>query len=168
MGTLMDTSRPDRNGGEENVISFELDASDVELYEAARGMLLAAHHSENHRVAAAMRGGSGAIYLGLHIGAKRLNVCAESSALANARMAQEASIHSVVAVSMDGRGEPQVTNPCGLCRELLRSYGTETSVLVDAGGEVGKVRIKDLLPFPWMRAAETEWDTLPPRVEAIT
>ena len=29
---------------------------------------------------------------------------------------------------------------------------------------MGKVRIKDLLPFPWMRAAETEWDTLPPRV----
>ncbi|MGO4806573.1 hypothetical protein AB4089_15770 [Arthrobacter sp. 2MCAF15] len=150
------------------MISFELDASDVELYEAARRMLLTAHHSENHRVAAAMRGESGAIYLGLHIGAKRLNVCAESSALANARMAQESSIHSVVAVSMDGHGEPQVTNPCGLCRELLRSYGTETSVLVDAEGEVGKIRIKDLLPFPWMRAAETEWDTLPPRVEAGT
>jgi len=161
----MDASRPDRSGEEANVISFELDASDVELYEAARGLLLTAHHTENHRVAAAMRGESGAIYLGLHIGAKRLNVCAESSALANARMAQESSIHSVVAVSMDGQGQPQVTNPCGLCRELLRSYGTETSVLVDAEGEVGKVRIKELLPFPWMRAAETEWDTLPPRVE---
>lgn len=164
----MDASRPDQSSKEASVISFELDASDVELYEAARRMLLTAHHSENHRVAAAMRGESGAIYLGLHIGAKRLNVCAESSALANARMAQESSIHSVVAVSMDGHGEPQVTNPCGLCRELLRSYGTETSVLVDAEGEVGKIRIKDLLPFPWMRAAETEWDTLPPRVEVGT
>jgi cytidine deaminase len=97
-------------------------------------LLLTAHHTENHRVAAAIRGESGAVYLGLHIGAKRINVCAESSALANARMAQEASIDSVVAVSMDGQGQPQVTNPCGLCRELLRSYGTETSVLVDAEG----------------------------------
>jgi cytidine deaminase len=161
----MDASRSDRKGLGPTVISFELSDSDVELYEAARRLLLTAHHSENHRVAAAMRGASGVIYLGLHIGSKRLNVCAESSALANARMAQEASIHSVVAVSMDGQGHPQVTNPCGLCRELLRSYGTETSVLVDAEGEVGKVRIKELLPFPWMRAAETEWDTLPPRVE---
>ena len=161
----MNASRPDTNGLQANVISFDLDASDVELYEAARALLLTAHHSENHRVAAAMRGASGAIYLGLHIGAKRINVCAESSALANARMAQEPAIHSVVAVSMDGQGHPQVTNPCGLCRELLRSYGTETSVLVDAGGEVGKVRIKELLPFPWMRATETEWDTVPPRVQ---
>lgn len=161
----MDASRPDGRNVQAGVISFDLDASDVELYEAARRLLLTAHHTENHRVAAAMRGESGAVYLGLHIGAKRINVCAESSALANARMAQEASIHSVVAVSMDGQGQPQVTNPCGLCRELLRSYGTETSVLVDAEGEVGKVRIKELLPFPWMRAAETEWDTLPPRVE---
>lgn len=161
----MDASSPDRSGSEANPVSFELNGSDVELYEAARRVLLTAHHSENHRVAAAMRGASGTIYLGLHIGSKRINVCAESSALANARIAQEAAIHSVVAVSMDGQGQPQVTNPCGLCRELLRSYGTETSVLVDAGGEVGKIRIRDLLPFPWMRAAETEWDTRPPRVD---
>ena len=53
----------------------------------------------------------------------------------------------------------------GLCRELLRTYGPETTVLVDAGGEVGKVHVTDLLPYPWMRAAETEWDILPPRVQ---
>lgn len=144
------------------MISFELSESDVELYDAARQLLLQAHHNENHRVAAAMRGASGAIYLGLHLGSKRINVCAESSALANARMAQEASIHSVVAVSMDERGEPQVTNPCGVCRELLRNYGAQTSVLVDAGGEVGTVSLEDLLPYPWMRATETEWTTQPP------
>ncbi|AXJ10281.1 hypothetical protein [Arthrobacter sp. PM3] len=149
------------------MISFDLSDADVELYEAARRMLLTAHHSENHRVAAAMRGASGAIYLGLHIGSKRLNVCAESSALANARMAQEASIRSVVAVSMDGHTEPQVTNPCGLCRELLRAYGAGITVLVDAAGEVGKVGLAELLPFPWLRAAETEWETLPPRVNPI-
>ena len=57
----MDASRPDRNGAEANVISFDLGASDVELYEAARALLLTAHHSENHRVVAAMRGESGAL-----------------------------------------------------------------------------------------------------------
>ncbi|MFH5877464.1 hypothetical protein [Arthrobacter sp. NA-172] len=148
------------------VISYELSESDVELYNAAREMLLAAHHGENHRVAAAMRGASGVIYLGLHIGSKRINVCAESSALANARMAQEVSIQAVVAVSMDEHGEPQVTNPCGLCRELLRNYGAETSVLVDAAGEVGRVALEGLLPYPWMRASETEWTTLPPDLGA--
>lgn len=145
-----------------NVISFDLSQSDVELYTAARQLLLTAHHGENHRVAAAMRGESGAIYLGLHIGSKRINVCAESSALANARIAQEASIRSSVAVSMDEYGEPQVTNPCGVCRELLRNYGAEATVLVDAGGEVGSVGLEELLPYPWMRATETEWTTQPP------
>ncbi|GAP55832.1 blasticidin-S deaminase [Arthrobacter sp. Hiyo6] len=140
----------------------------MELYEAARRLLLTAHHSENHRVAAAMRGESGTIYLGLHIGSKRINVCAESSALANARMAQESAVHSVVAVSMDESGEPQVTNPCGLCRELLRTYGTETSVMVDAQGTVGTVSIKELLPYPWLRATETQWTTQPPGSESRT
>lgn len=150
------------------MISFELSDADVELYEAARQLLLTAHHSENHRVAAAMRGESGTIYLGLHIGSKRINVCAESSALANARMAQESAVHSVVAVSMDESGEPQVTNPCGLCRELLRTYGTETSVMVDAQGTVGTVSIKELLPYPWLRATETQWTTQPPGSESRT
>ncbi|WP_284754273.1 hypothetical protein [Arthrobacter sp. efr-133-R2A-120] len=144
------------------MISFDLSQSDVELYTAARELLLTAHHTENHRVAAAMRGASGAIYLGLHIGSKRINVCAESSALANARIAQEASIESSVAVSMDEHGEPQVTNPCGVCRELLRNYGAEATVLVDAGGEVGTVNLGELLPYPWLRATETEWTTQPP------
>ncbi|MGM7778516.1 hypothetical protein ACSVHC_21225 [Arthrobacter sp. KNU-44] len=148
------------------MISFDLSESDVELYTAARQLLLTAHHGENHRVAAAMRGESGTIYLGLHIGSKRINVCAESSALANARIAQEASIRSSVAVSMDPHGEPQVTNPCGVCRELLRNYGPEATVLVDAGGEVGSVGLEELLPYPWMRATETEWTTQPP--EAMT
>ncbi|NUP58263.1 MAG: hypothetical protein HOQ04_00425 [Pseudarthrobacter sp.] len=143
-------------------ISFELEPADVELYEAARELLLTAHHTDNHRVAAAMRGASGAIYLGLHIGSKRVNICAESSALANARMAQEKAVKSVVAVSMDGNGQPQVTNPCGLCRELLRNYGSETSVLVDAEGRVGVISIKDLLPYPWVRAAEASWVLEPP------
>ena len=35
----MDASRPDTNGLQANVISFDLDASDVELYEAARALL---------------------------------------------------------------------------------------------------------------------------------
>ncbi|MCZ9880436.1 cytidine/deoxycytidylate deaminase family protein [Arthrobacter sp. B2a2-09] len=144
------------------MISFDLSHSDVELYTAARQLLLTAHHTENHRVAAAMRGASGAIYLGLHIGSKRINVCAESSALANARIAQETSIESTVAVSMDAHGEPQVTNPCGVCRELLRNYGAEATVLVDAGGEVGTVSLEELLPYPWMRATETDWTTQPP------
>lgn len=147
-----------------DVISHQLTDADIDLYAAARDLLLASHHPENHRVAAAIRGASGTVYLGLHIGSKRINVCAESSALANARIAQETGIRSVVAVSMDENGEPQVTNPCGICRELLRTYGAGTSVLVDAEGSVGRVSLEALLPYPWMRATETDWETQTPSV----
>lgn len=145
-----------------HVIKFDLDALDIELYEAACAQLLAAHHVDNHRVAAAMRGGSGQIYLGLHVGSKRVNVCAESSAVANACMANETSIESAVAVCMTPAGVPQVTNPCGVCRELMRTYGSGTTVLIDAEGRVGKVTVAELLPLPWMRAAENDWTVAPP------
>ena len=69
---------------------------------------------------------------------------------------------------MDEHGEPQVTNPCGVCRELLRNYGPEATVLVDAGGEVGSVSLEELLPYPWMRATETEWTTRPPDAGSLT
>lgn len=146
------------------MVHFNLDSADIALFNAASDLLTASHHIDNHRVAAAMRGTSGKIYLGLHLGSKRVNICAESSAVANARMAGEDSIESAVAVCMNDSGVPQVTNPCGICRELLRTYGAGTSVLIDAGGRVGKATIADLLPLPWMRAAENEWSLEPPTI----
>lgn len=141
---------------------FDLYESEIELYKAACDLLLTSHHEDNHRVAAAMRGTSGRIYFGIHLGSKRVNICAESSAVANARMAQEDAITCAVAVCMNESGNPQVTNPCGVCRELMRTYGPAASVLVDDGGVVGRVSIADLLPFPWNRAAENTWNVSQP------
>ena len=104
------------------MVNFVFTATDVELFEAASAALKASHHVDNHRVAAAVRGVSGAIYLGIHLGSQRVNVCAESSAIANARMAGETRLSSIVAVCMNEADEPQVTNPCGVCRELMRTY----------------------------------------------
>lgn len=144
------------------MVEFTMTKADIELYEAACALLRTAHHVDNHRVAAAVRGASGKIYLGLHLGSKRVNICAESSAFANSRMADEASVSSVVAVCMGESGEPQVTNPCGVCRELMRNYGPDIAVLVDVEGTVGKVQLDELLPYPWMRAAENPWDVESP------
>lgn len=36
--------------------------------------------------------------------------------------------------------------------------------LVDAGGGVGTVSLEDHLPYPWMRATETEWTTRSPGI----
>ncbi|TDW29831.1 hypothetical protein [Cryobacterium psychrophilum] len=135
-----------------------LDPLDIDLYRAASRMLLASHHADNHRVASAIRGASGTIYLGLHLGSKRVNICAESSAIANARMAGETHLSNAVAVCMNANtGIPQVVNPCGVCRELFSTYGPDMSVLVDAQGTIAKVTMAELLPLPWMRANETDW-----------
>jgi cytidine deaminase len=146
------------------MVDFSLTAADVELYEAARALLTSAHHVDRHRVAAAVRGASGEIYLGLHLGSKRVSICAESSAVANARIANEDYVSSVVAVCMNESGEPQVTNPCGVCRELMSTFGPAISVLVDVEGTVARAHLGELLPMPWMRAAENRWSVEAPRI----
>jgi cytidine deaminase len=148
------------------MVDFNLNAADVELYEAAHSLLVSAHHVDRHRVAAAVRGASGEIYLGLHLGSKRVSICAESSAVANARIAKEEHLSSVVAVCMNEAGEPQVTNPCGVCRELMSTFGPDISVLVDVEGTVARAHLAELLPMPWMRAAENSWSVEAPRVES--
>ncbi|MGO4692098.1 hypothetical protein [Glaciibacter sp. 2TAF33] len=146
------------------MVDFSLTESDVELYEAAHALLTSAHHVDRHRVAAAIRGASGEIYLGLHLGSKRVSICAESSAVANARIAGEDQLASVVAVCMNEAGEPQVTNPCGVCRELMSTFGPAITVLVDVEGTVARAHLAELLPMPWMRAAENSWAVGAPRV----
>ncbi|UOY03347.1 hypothetical protein [Blastococcus sp. PRF04-17] len=143
-----------------------LDADDLALFEQARELLTRAHHPERHQVAAALRSASGRTYLGLHIGSRRVNVCAESSAIANAQMAGDEGIATIVAVCKDDAGRVVVTNPCGVCRELMGTYGRSADVLVDLGGAVRKVRAADLLPTPWQFPRENDWSVQDPSIGA--
>jgi cytidine deaminase len=52
--------------------------------------------------------------------------------------------------------EPQVTNPCGVCRGLVRTCGAEMTAMVDGDGTAGIAGVKDLLPYPWLRATGME------------
>ncbi|HEX4357208.1 MAG TPA: hypothetical protein VH141_06805 [Pseudonocardia sp.] len=140
----------------------DLEAADLALFDRAAEVLAAAHHPSRHQVAAALLGESGAVYVGLHVGSRRINVCAESSALASACIAGEARISTVVAVCLGGSGTAQVTNPCGVCRELLGGYCPDAQVLLDVRGTVRKARLAELLPLPWLRAEETEWAVAAP------
>lgn len=145
--------------------SRELSTTDVELFDQARRLLERAHHPVRHQVAAAVVTDSGAVYLGLHVGSRRINVCAESSAIANAEMAGDSTIRGVVAVCKDDSGRVVVTNPCGVCRELLGTYGRKADVIVDLRGQVRKVRAMDLMPNPWMFPHENDWSVETPKSE---
>lgn len=129
-----------------------LTPDDHELVRAASELLLRAYDERDHRVAAAVRGGSGRVHLGLHLSSNRVDICAEPSAIAAARIAGEEQVTTIVAVGMDAAGTPRVINPCGVCRELVPNYGEDIRVIVDDRGEVGVVSPADLLPIPWVRA----------------
>lgn len=136
---------------------LELSPEDIALYEVARDLLAATHHPVIHQVAAALRSESGAIYTGIHLGSRRINVCAESGAIANAEMARDSGIRTIVAVCKDDEGRIVVTNPCGVCREMMTTYGPNAYVIVDLGGLVRKVHASLLMPNPWMFPHENDW-----------
>jgi cytidine deaminase len=135
----------------------ELEGSDLALFDRASEVLTRSHHPQRHEVAAAMLGVSGQVHIGLHLGSRRVNVCAESSALASARIAGEERITAAVAVCMGEAGVPHVTNPCGVCRELMGTYCPDAMVLLDVEGVVRKAAVTDLMPLPWLRPEETNW-----------
>jgi len=142
-----------------------LTPDDVELFDRARKLLELTFDPVIHQVAAALRTSSGEIYLGVHLGSRRINVCAESSAIANATMARDLDIRTIVAVCKDESGRIVVTNPCGVCRELLSTYGPDTDVLVDVQGKVLKLSAPELMPNPWMFPRENDWVLEDPRIE---
>lgn len=129
-----------------------LSHADEELCKAASDLLSRCHDPDRHRVAVAARGASGRTYLGLSLLSNRVSICAEPAALANAAMAGETGIESIVAVGMGADDVPRVINPCGICRELVPAYAPDAAVIVDDGGEVRSVHIAELLPIPWVRA----------------
>lgn len=139
-----------------------LEPEDIALYERAVEVLAASFDPVVHQVAAAARTASGEVFPGLHVGSRRVNVCAEASAIANAEMHNAGQVLAMVAVCRDDNGRTVVTNPCGLCRELMGHYGPDAWVLIDRGGEVVKVRSGDLMPSPWNFPHENDWDVADP------
>lgn len=140
----------------------ELNAHDVDLFEKVRELLTTRHDPEKHVVAAGVRTASGEVYLGLHLGSRRINICAESSAIANAVMAGDERITSMVALCLDEDGRAIVTNPCGVCRELMGTYALDAEVVIDHGGAVRKVPSAALMPDRWMFPHENDWSVEDP------
>ncbi len=127
-------------------------SADRQLIEEASALLARAHDPALHRVAAAARGVSGAVYLGLSLFTPRESVCAESSAIANAKMVGEERIESIVSVGLGADDLARVVNPCGVCREVVPVFGRDVRVIVDVDGDVVVAEPRELLPMPWVRA----------------
>ncbi len=134
-----------------------VDQGDVELLESATALLHARFRPGRHHVAAALRTGSGEIVTGVHVGSRRINICAEQIALGAALGAGHTTFTAGIAVIMINADDvPRITSPCGVCREVLSFYAPDMTVIVDAAGEALKTYISDLLPAPWLLPEESK------------
>ena len=134
-----------------------LDLADEELVEAARAVLLKHYRPHWHTVGAALRSRDGRIWTGVHLGATvgRLSVCAEAVALGRAILEGDGTVECAVAVRHPKADESlrqiAVVPPCGACREMLTDFDPAADVIVPSGGDVVRMPVRSLLPFPYQR-----------------
>ncbi len=134
------------------VSSGEERASRAELIAAARAARSRAYAPYSRfQVGAALRGESGAIYVGVNVenASYPAGTCAERSAVSAAVSAGERRFVAL-AISTD-TDEP--VSPCGLCRQTLREFvETLPITLAPEHGEATEVELASLLPHGFGRA----------------
>jgi cytidine deaminase len=100
------------------------------------------------RVGAAIRSESGRVYVGANVenASYGATVCAERSAVAAMIAAGEKRIVQV-AVYAEG---PELSMPCGMCRQVLVEFGKDAAVVV--GGLTGtrSTTLTALMPEPFI------------------
>jgi cytidine deaminase len=138
------------------VVSTEpAEGPDLELVEAAKRALRKGFVAGRHHVAAALLLSDGTVVTGLHLGSRRVNICAEQVALGivvSQGLARPVACASVI--KMTEGSEPEPTSPCGVCREVLGFFEPDLSVVLPNGDELVRARFGDLLPAPWLLPGE--------------
>lgn len=134
-----------------------LTPEDRALTEAAMDFIRQRYVENRHHIGAAIRGGSGRIYLGLHLDTYvgRCSVCAEAVALGSALSAGETTIDAVVSVRhprpREQHAQPKVVSPCGICREMLTDFAAGAGIILARAGELRRLPVADLLPDKYRR-----------------
>ncbi len=137
---------------------LKLDEDDKSLVEKTR-LHLKKHGSEISGVAAGLRTSRGTEFFGLCIDLKTatVGVCAEYSAIGTMVSSGEKTIRTIVVVTDSGKNGYAILPPCGKCRDFVRAFGNPY-VILQVGGSIGeskKVRLSELVPFPWNVAPES-------------
>jgi cytidine deaminase len=134
-----------------------LSPDDRALTEAAVDFIRTRYLENRHHIGAAIRGGSGRIYLGLHLDTYvgRCSVCAEAVALGSALSAGESVIDAVVSVRhprpREQHAQPKVVSPCGICREMLTDFAPGAGIIMARPTGLVRIPVADLLPDKYRR-----------------
>jgi cytidine deaminase len=128
------------------------------LVEVARRAIANAYAPySGYRVGAAVLGPDGQTFPGCNVecASYGLTICAERSAIA-ALVA--AGCRHVRAIAVASEGSP-LPWPCGACRQVLAEFCDDAWVVVVAGSERGRARLRALLPHAFSLG---EHDASPP------
>jgi len=100
------------------------------------------------RVGAAIETDSGRVYVGANVenASYGATVCAERSAVAAMIAAGEKRI-SRVAVYAEG---PELSMPCGMCRQVLVEFGKDAAVVVGGPSGTRSTTLTALMPEPFV------------------
>jgi cytidine deaminase len=134
-----------------------LSPEDRALTTAAIDFIRQRYVENRHHIGAAIRGGSGQIYLGLHLDTYvgRCSVCAEAVALGSALSAGETTIKAVVSVRhprpRELHAQPRVVSPCGICREMLTDFAPGAGIIMARPSGLARLPVADLLPDKYRR-----------------
>ncbi|WIV10699.1 cytidine deaminase [Proteiniborus sp. MB09-C3] len=98
------------------------------------------------KVGAALLSKSGNIYTGCNIESASYTptICAERTAISKAVSEGDREIEAIAVV-----GNPQdYTYPCGVCRQVIREFGKDATLIIAKNEEEYKVyKLEELLPF---------------------
>jgi cytidine deaminase len=133
----------------------ELDESDKSLVEKTR-LHLKRHGSKISGVSAGLRTSKGTEFFGLCIDLETATVstCAEYSAIGTMVSSGERKVKTIVAITSKGKNGYAILPPCGKCRDFIRAFG-DPYVILQVGKSIGeskKVKLSELIPFPWNEA----------------
>jgi cytidine deaminase len=132
-----------------------LTGHDHTIIEETESFLKKHYLLNRHMIAASLLTGTGKRYTALNLACTlgRANVCAESTALAQAIAQQETEFSTLVVVRhvQENSDSPRIklVTPCGICREMLYEYAPELYVIITHMSTLKKVSIRDLLPLPY-------------------
>jgi cytidine deaminase len=100
------------------------------------------------RVASAVRGGSGKIYVGVNVenASYGLTICAERAAVFSAVTNGERVIREVLVLSDSNEPIP----PCGACRQVIAEFAAPDTMIYSVSLRTGRYaswRLRELLPY---------------------
>ena len=132
---------------------MKLTKKDEELIEVATNIVknnCNIYERPNQHVACALRAKSDKIYVGMNLKSSH-SVCSEQVAIGQAFANGEREFKTIVAVQLDNNLNPHSVSPCGLCRYVFDKLNLNMLVIVPQGKKPTKVKIKDLLPYPYIQ-----------------